>query len=256
MTTDMDISLFWDDSPDLWDTVFLDGRALPGVARVSASHGRKLDVKSAPGANGARIVDKGYEPAKVEITLKLWSSEQFREWMLLAPTLTFRREPPARRASAAPTRTAGTKQSKNPALERQAERELRRVQRDTETLTRYSDELTRRGTARDQQDPLLDRRWNELQQRRSGRARSLERHDFEITHPALDTIQVHRVYIEEVSTPKPAGAGIYEVTIKAVESKEPRSTASRTVQQGAVSAADVPIAFGATAPSQSGGAAP
>lgn len=251
--TDMAISLFWDDSPDLWDTVFLDGAALPGIARVSASHGRKLDVKSAPGMNGARIVDKGYEPAKVEITLKLWTDEQFQRWLVLAPTLTFRREPPAPRRS---TSSSALSRSGKAVLVTEAHRDLARVQRDTETIAQYSNALSQRGVSRDKQDPLLDRRWNELQQRRTGRARSLERHDFEITHPALDTLQVHRVYIEEVSTPKPAGAGIFEVTIKAIESKEPRSTSSRSVPQGAPGLQSVPVEFGAAAPSQNGGAAP
>ena len=68
---------FWEDSPAQWDTVVLQGVNLPGIATVDGMLGRKLDVLSPPGSDGATIRDKGYEPAKIVITLRLWAREQF-----------------------------------------------------------------------------------------------------------------------------------------------------------------------------------
>jgi hypothetical protein len=225
MTVDLEFSLFWDESPDLWDTVYLAGDAMPGVASVSASHGRKLDVKSAPGSNGARIVDKGYEPAKVEITLKLWTKEQLMAWYRIAPTLTYRREPPTTRSEGATRPAVPTPKAIAAKSEQNAQAKLR----EKETI---APRPTRRST-------------------RAGR---LERHDVEIGHPALDTIQVHRVYIQEVTAPSGSG-GVYEVKIKAIESRVPRSVGTRSVTRTDTGQAGLQTTFTDT-PSGSGGSAP
>jgi len=221
---DLDVSIFWDDSPDIWDAVYLSGNALPGLARVSATHGRKLDTKSAPGANGARIVDKGYQPAKVDITLKLWTKEQLEAWFRIAPTLTYRREPPSvtRATAAAP----------------------------------LADKAVAPKTQQEVQAKLLSKESVASNAGTSARARALVRHDFDIAHPALDTLQIHRVYIEEVSTPTPSGQGIYEVKIKAIESKAPRASSSRSVGADSSFANGIPTAFDATPPTSRGAAAP
>lgn len=262
---DLDISLFWDDSPDLWDTLYLGGSPLPGLASVSATHGRKLDSKSAPGTNGARIIDKGYQPAKVDITIKLWTKEQLETWFRLAPTLTYRREPPRTARSSAQTKQA-------------AERARQLAQGEgvlvSSVLTGVSTSLARTGASEQdivrKQDAEVAAALAEYRRAGGGstRARSLERHDFDISHPALDTIQVRRVYIEEVSTPNPSGKGVYEVKIKAIESKAPRASATRSVGSGAGSstssgstaggswASGIQTAFDAPSPTSTGAAAP
>lgn len=71
---------FWNDEPDLWDTVSIDGRPLPGKAEVEHSLGRKLDDQSPPGADGANIRDKGYKLAKISVELTLWTAQQLEEY--------------------------------------------------------------------------------------------------------------------------------------------------------------------------------
>lgn len=58
-----------------WDACYLGSYRLPGIATVDVSLGRKLDVKSAPGSDGATITDKGYEPAKVKIRCVMWTEQ-------------------------------------------------------------------------------------------------------------------------------------------------------------------------------------
>lgn len=245
---DLEFSVFWDDDPELWDTVYLAGSALPGVASVTGGHGRKLDVKSAPGSNGARIVDKGYEPAKIEIALRMWTKEQLLAWYSLAPTLTFRREPPASRSA----------RSRNSA-EAAALRDAEAILQDTVSVG-VSSALIASGV-RDQSriDAEIQRDLAAAAGTRSQRARRLERHDVEIGHPALDTIGVHRVYIDEVSVPVKVASGVYEVRIKAIESRPPTASSSRAVTAstaGQSFATGIQTAFDAQPPSSNGGSAP
>lgn len=240
MTTDLTITLFWDDSPDLWDTVVLGDEALPGLARVTGAHGRKLDVKSAPGTNGARIVDKGYQPAKVEITLKLWTKEQLDAWFRIAPTLTYRSEPPRRATS-----TTQTKQQ----IEAARRVDLVRASVESITIAQLAE-----SNATEQE---IASKLAAQNRPATARARALERRDFSVSHPALDTIQVHRLYIEEVSTPNPTGSpGVYEVRIKAIESRAPRAQATRAVTPATSFATGIRTAFDARGPSGTGGAGP
>lgn len=237
--TDLDVSIFWDDSPDLWDTVVLGDEELPGVARVRATHGRKIDSKSSPGSNGARIVDKGYEAAKVEITLRIWKKEQLETWFRIAPTLTYRREPPAREV-VRPTLGEATVTT-NVLL--------------GVSVRGAAQGLTEQQIVAEQERQLAIA----LPNRRTARARALVRHDFAISHPALDTLQIHRVYIEEVSTPDATSGGVYEVKIKAIESKQ-RAGSSRSISSrstaGQSFATGIETAFGASDPVASGAARP
>jgi hypothetical protein len=76
---------FWEDEPDIWDEIIFDGFAMPGLAIVSASIGRKIDTKSASGSDGATLTDKGYEPGKVDIKLVLWTREQLEDYLRVRP---------------------------------------------------------------------------------------------------------------------------------------------------------------------------
>lgn len=67
--------------PVAWDFVIVADRALPCLRDYpKARPGRKLDAKSAPGSSGGRIVDKGYDLAKVTVTLSLWTEDHFATW--------------------------------------------------------------------------------------------------------------------------------------------------------------------------------
>lgn len=75
-----------------WDVVYLAGRAMPGVAEVSVQQGRKIDDRGSPGRNGARLIDKGSEAAKVTIRLRVWTPEQLAELQRSMPSLNYREE--------------------------------------------------------------------------------------------------------------------------------------------------------------------
>ena len=252
--TDLNSSSFWEDDPDLWDTVFFAGVALPGLARVTATHGRKLDSKSPAGSDGATITDKGYKPSIVEITLRIWEREQFEQWKIIAPTLTYRSAPPENRR----TENARILQRVN-AQRTVINQSAFEVEVNLRTQSEFNQEVNDLPTA----EQIIAAETARTQSI-NARARSLARHDVDISHPALDTIQVHRVYVEEVSVPTPQGEGVYEIKIKCIESRPPTLRLSSTVAAPRGSfAAGVNTAFSqatpttpATAPSRNGGAAP
>lgn len=73
--------LFPKSDPVAWDYVIVADRALPCLREYpKAKPGRKLDTKSAAGSSGGRIVDKGYDLAKVSVTVLLWTEDHFRTW--------------------------------------------------------------------------------------------------------------------------------------------------------------------------------
>lgn len=76
---------FWETSPDSWDQIAIAGTTLPGMVIVSGQGiARKIDVKSSPNRDGARIRDRGYDPAKFDVEVIVWTEQQFSD---LLPTL-------------------------------------------------------------------------------------------------------------------------------------------------------------------------
>ena len=72
-----------DPTPQLgaWDVVDVAGVVLPGLAKVSGPGvEHAIDVKKAPGKNGATITDLGRSLGKFTITLLLWSATQWDEF--------------------------------------------------------------------------------------------------------------------------------------------------------------------------------
>jgi len=91
---------FWDDdaapswvvfnAPGLgsqWDTAWLAGKQLPGVVSVKGKTSRKIDIKNSPGSDGATITALGYEPAEMDITLRMWTPAQFVAWQAMLPDI-------------------------------------------------------------------------------------------------------------------------------------------------------------------------
>lgn len=73
-----------------WDQITLGGVAFGGLAAVSGdAFKRKIDARRAPGSDGARLVDKGYDLVDLTITLTAWEPEHAlqiqRLVQLLAP---------------------------------------------------------------------------------------------------------------------------------------------------------------------------
>jgi hypothetical protein len=62
---------YWQDDPDAWDKISIAGSPFPGLAKVKASSGRKIDVKPVRGRDGARMKDAGYENAKIDVEIRV-----------------------------------------------------------------------------------------------------------------------------------------------------------------------------------------
>ncbi len=197
MTTDLDLGLHWHDEggADRWDTVYFDGEDLPGIAEVDVVAARKIDSRSPPGGNGARLVDKGYQPGKVTIRLRIWEREQLAAWTRLAPSLHYREErvPATQAAKSRP----GTKEQA--AVVASGDKDRRKAA------------AAARARARD------------------GLRR--ERRAITISHPATDLNGIHLVYVERIETKHPA-RGVLAVTLHCLESQQETMTANVTRAPG------------------------
>lgn len=77
----------WHDEPEVWDTVFLGGVQMPGVAKVKVTRKRKIDKKSAKGKNKGKVTTQGTEPAEVSISLRMLSEEDKAALVTVMPLL-------------------------------------------------------------------------------------------------------------------------------------------------------------------------
>jgi hypothetical protein len=90
---------YWDDrgQPIDWEIVYLAGVGWPGVAEVSgAGCSRKIDVQKTKGEDGAALKDEGYEPARLTITLKIYSAQDWQRLQELLPLIHPRKKGGAR----------------------------------------------------------------------------------------------------------------------------------------------------------------
>jgi hypothetical protein len=72
---------FWGTDPILYDQILIGpSRFLYTPVEVNGEVGFKLDVKPAPGTDGAYETNQGYEPAKLEVSLSLYLEEHLRAW--------------------------------------------------------------------------------------------------------------------------------------------------------------------------------
>lgn len=68
----------WFEQSDAWDAVVIQGFPLPGLSTATATTGRKIDVRSVRGKDGARIRDGGYQPAKIEVECIVWDTNDLQ----------------------------------------------------------------------------------------------------------------------------------------------------------------------------------
>ncbi len=78
---------YWEDAPDVWDTVRIAGQDLPGNAKVSGDVVRKLDKKNAKGVDGATITDDGADPTEIEIEIVLATREHWVAYQRVLPSI-------------------------------------------------------------------------------------------------------------------------------------------------------------------------
>ena len=77
----------WIDAPFTWDVLGLAGDEVPGLAKVKATRKYKLDKKDQAGADGGDLTGLGHMPAEVEITLRIWNTDQFNDLQALLPKI-------------------------------------------------------------------------------------------------------------------------------------------------------------------------
>lgn len=61
-----------------WDTVLIGGTALPGRCSVRTKKHKRIDIKKSKGSSPPTMTLLGYNPAEVEITVGIWTPDQFR----------------------------------------------------------------------------------------------------------------------------------------------------------------------------------
>lgn len=83
---------------EAWDTLTLGGVRFGGLAVVSGdAFKKKIDKRRAAGADGARIVDKGFDLVEITLTLTAWLPEHAAQIESLALLVAPRGGPPSRR---------------------------------------------------------------------------------------------------------------------------------------------------------------
>jgi hypothetical protein len=73
--------------PNPWDTVVLDGKALPGKCSIRCEPQVRIDEKKPPGVDGARLTLLGYLPGPIEISIVMWTQAQWEEYVGRLPKI-------------------------------------------------------------------------------------------------------------------------------------------------------------------------
>ncbi len=68
---------YWQDDTVAWNHIMIGGVVFPGLAKVTATTGRKIDVKPVRGRDGARIKDSGYENAQISVEIRVNTKADF-----------------------------------------------------------------------------------------------------------------------------------------------------------------------------------
>lgn len=66
---------FWENAPEAYGTLTLGRHTIRGITGVTVKRARKRDKKSAPGKNGVKLGNKGFEAASVKITWQVHREE-------------------------------------------------------------------------------------------------------------------------------------------------------------------------------------
>jgi hypothetical protein len=215
-----DIGLSPADNPERWDTVFFDGSPLPGIAKVNVDAARKMDSRSAPGANGARLLDKGQEPAKVTIVVRMWLEEHFAEWARVMPSLHYREERVRPTAAQIEAATTAARDAARAAADAAALRGIGALGTANEAAaTATALRLSRAAAALRAAGPRSVRPKDGI--RRERRASTIE-------HPQCAFHGISLVYVERISSPHPE-RGILEVTLTCLEAQQQQAVMSPNV---------------------------
>jgi hypothetical protein len=68
-----------------WDTAMLAGEKLPGICDVKCERTLQIDQQKGPKSDGAALVMNGVLPATVDITVTIWTEEQWTKFIAIVP---------------------------------------------------------------------------------------------------------------------------------------------------------------------------
>lgn len=190
---------FWETTPDVWDVLVLGGHTLPGLTSISGRASRKMDVRSPPGGDGARVRDRGYEPAALEARNRVWLPEQLEQLQEVLTAIH------PRRANAGPSQARARSSA---ATDRELAELEEQLGRDPQ-LFRDDKELTDRLT-------LLSQRQTEQRRRAEAGAPRSSRTPVDVVHPSLAMLGIRSVYVTGVSVPV-LEEGVMVTTISLLE---------------------------------------
>lgn len=69
------------------DRLYINGKLLPGIARVNVVAGRDVQVSQSPGTDGPTLKDQGGKPADIDVELELWRSKLWDDFVTLMPEI-------------------------------------------------------------------------------------------------------------------------------------------------------------------------
>lgn len=70
-----------------WDIVRLAGNPLPGIWKATATPSIQLDVQKPNGFDGAALVSRGYVNGGITLTGRIWTPEQWAQWLRVLPAI-------------------------------------------------------------------------------------------------------------------------------------------------------------------------
>lgn len=218
----------WAKSPETWDRLVIAGETFSGPVQVDFKLGRRRDVKSAPGVNGATVTDTGERPCDVTIRLEMWLEEHWTFYTrVLVPLVQPKLPAPPSSSSASDANgipqnffvktTFGNAYSYTAALEQ-------------ELLVNQPAQAAAEGLG------LLVTSTSTAASSRSEAARKRALAPVSVYHPALAGADIRQLHMEELTSPRKVRAGLYEVTLKGTRFSAKRAAAVTTSTAGATDA--------------------
>jgi hypothetical protein len=201
------------------------GETFSGPVQVDFKLGRRRDVKSAPGVNGATVTDTGERPCDVTIRLEMWLEEHWAFYTrVLVPLVQPKLQAPPSSGAAGDANgipqnffvktTFGNAYSYTAALEQ-------------ELLVNQPAQAAAEGLG------LLVTNASTAASSRSEAARKRALAPVSVYHPALAGADIRQLHMEELTSPRKVRPGLYEVTLKGTRFTAKRSAAVTTSTAGA-----------------------
>lgn len=210
----------WEVSPETWDRLVIAGETYSGPVQVDFKLGRRRDVKSAPGVNGATVTDTGERKCEVTIRLEMWLDAHWTFYTGVLVPLVQPKLPTAPTAGKAGT--SGTGQPENffvrtpygPTYTGELEQALQTEVESFQVVTPLGILSNTAGAA-------------------ATAAREKALAPVVVYHPALAGANIRQLHLNELTSPKRVRHGVYEVTLTGTHKTGKKAAAVVTPTAGA-----------------------